>query len=275
MFKRLLAALAMSLTLITGMSAQDAVSGKEKKDIIESLTSGYKNWNRASWSGKLSADILPVSATLKVYMERGKLTLISVRVPFFGEVARVEADTEEILIVNKIKKRYYRRSLTEISKAAPDFAEDLQSLLLGRMFVIGEGQLNKRYADQVSVFPAEREGYYMIVPDIPDYLPQTLYGFASDPEKRLSTFVCAFGRADSSSQEALDPDFQYEPKMQAQADVEYFDRGASAQLQALFKGKSYSGVLEVDEIEWGAKGFSRINVDGYKSVSLHDVLRLR
>ena len=82
-----------------GATAQNPIKGKDAGHIIESISDGYKNWSRAAWSGKLSTDILPLSATMKVYMEKGKLTLISVRAPFVGEVGRVEIDPDSVLIV--------------------------------------------------------------------------------------------------------------------------------------------------------------------------------
>lgn len=272
--KKYISILIILLVSISGGKAQDAVSLKEEKHIIDGITEDYKNWNCASWDGKLSTDILPLSVTLKVYMKRGDYTLISARAPFLGEVARVEIDKEALLIVNKMKKRYYRRSLEDISKVAPDFAEDVQALLLGRMFVVGSGQLDKRDADKVTLFPTSIEGEYMVVPAVPDYLPEVLYGFATDQDLNMSTFVCAYGRADvSESIETVDPNLQYEPKLQAQADITYQGKKTVADLHAIYYPKEYSATLTVDEIEWGSKGFGRIDIEGLTQVSFRDILK--
>ncbi len=273
--KYLFCFLILLMSVLT-LDAQDAVGRKQEKMIVEQVTENYKNWGRASWSGKLSADILPVSATLKVFMERNKLTLISVRAPFLGEVARIEVDKDSVLIVNKFKKRYYSRPIAEISQMVPDLTEDLQSLLLGRMFVVGSGQLDKGDADKVNVFPTASEDCYMIVPDVPEYLPEVLYGFATDPHNRMATFVCAYGRADSSTDTGeIDADSQYEPEVQVQADITYRSKGVTAYLQALFRSKSYNAAITADEIEWGGKGFDRINIEGYARVSFKDVMKIR
>ena len=264
----------IGLFSVVTAAAQDAIPGKEKKEIIEEISKDYKNWHRAAWSGKLSTDMLPVSATLKVFMEKDKLTMISVRAPFVGEVARIEADKDSILVVNKMKKRYYTHPLAELSQMVPDLTEDLQSLLLGRMFVVGSGQLDKHDTDKVTVFPTDSENCYMLLPDVPDYLPQVLYGFAGDAEGRMSTFVCAYGRADAPGcDDTIDPDFQYEPKAQVQAEISYRNKGSIADLQCLFSGRPYNATLTVDEIEWGAKGFDRINVSGYTKVGFKEVLK--
>lgn len=275
--KRYITVFLMCLAIIPALRAQDAVTGKEERKVIETITDTYRNWNKAIWSGRLSTDMLPVSATLKVYMERGKLLLISVRAPLLGEVARVEADRERILIVNKLKKCYYERTIEEMAQLAPDLLDDMQSLLLGRMFVVGKGQLDKRDADSVNIFPSNGEGCYMVLPTVPDWLPQVLYGFATDADSRMETFVCAYGRSDApQSDETLDPDFQYEPEFQAQAEISYRDDGvAVVSLQTLLKGKAYTGLLSVEPIEWGGKGFDRISTDGYRRVSLRDVVRFR
>lgn len=263
-------------TVVFGAISQDAISGKEEKRVVEAISDTYNNWNRAGWNGKISADILPVSATMKVYMEKGKLTLISIRAPFIGEVGRIEVDKDSLLVVNKMKRRYYSKSIAEISQMVPDLTEDFQALLLGRMFVIGEGQLGKKSLDSVSVFPSTEEGCYMIVPSVPDYLPEVLYGFGTDSAMQLSTFVCAYGReaVPVEGTEELDVQFQYEPKVQVQADVVYRDNGgARAELSGSFNGRNYTASLTSDAIEWGAKGFDRISVKGYSRCGIREVLR--
>ncbi|MDE6011072.1 MAG: DUF4292 domain-containing protein [Muribaculaceae bacterium] len=272
---RLLLFLLLILTPLLSASAQDAVTGKEEKQLIETLTEGYKNWNKAGWSGKLSADILPVSATLKVYMEKGKLTLISIRAPFLGEVGRIEADTDSVVVINKMKRRYYSRQTEDLSRMVPDLTEDFQSLLLGRMFVVGEGELDKKAAGSVTIFPASDEGCFMIVPDVPDYLPETLYGFSTDTAGRLATFVCAYGRqaVGVGENEPLDPGFQYAPEAQLQAEISYPGDTARAAISASFKGCTYDALITCDGVEYGAKGFDRLNLSGYRRCGLREVLR--
>lgn len=274
--KRYILIFLLCLLGVSEAIAQDAIAGKERKEIVEEIAKDYKNWNRAAWTGRLTTDLLPVSATLKVYMEKGHLTLVSVRAPLVGEVARIEMDSDSLLVVNKMKKRYYSKPLRDLSQMVPDLTEDVQTLFLGRMFVIGSGQLGKRDADDVTIFPTGTENCYMLLPTAPDYLPQVVYGFASDPEHRLATFVCAYGRADAPADDSvIDPDFQYEPKAQAQAEIAYRSKGAVAELQCLFNSKQYNATLTVDDIEWGARGFDRINISGYTKVEFKDVLKMR
>ena len=262
---------------ILPLRAQDELTSKEEKKVIEEIANTYSDWGKAAWSGRLSADILPVSVTMKVYMEKGKLTLISLRAPLFGEVGRIEIDNDSVLVVNKMKRRYYSRSIEHVAEKAPDFAADMQALLLGRMFVIGEGQLRKKSADSVDVFPTADEGCYMVVPIVPDYLPQVVYGFATDPDYRMATFASAYGRMPVAEEtpDNPDPGFSYEPKVQLQAQITYRDndKGAVAHIEAGYSGHNYTATLTTDPIEWGAAGFDRISVEGYTRVAFKEVIR--
>ncbi|MDE7080381.1 MAG: DUF4292 domain-containing protein [Muribaculaceae bacterium] len=279
-----LASLLVSLLLIIISSAgsplhaqDDQLGRKEEKRLIERIADSYTDWQRASWSGKLSSDRLPVSVTMKVYMEKGKLTMISLRAPLFGEVARVEIDPDSLVVANKMKHTYYSRQLSEISAMAPDLTEDVQALLLGRMFAIGCGQLGKSCADAVAIFPLQADSGYMVVPDVPDYLPQVVYGFATDADLRISTFAAAYGRTEVASEptpDNPDPGFSYEPEVQLQADITYSGKGAVARLEAIGRGQTYTATLSVGETEWDGKPFDRIDLSGYRRVAFRDVMRM-
>ncbi|MDE5901975.1 MAG: DUF4292 domain-containing protein [Muribaculaceae bacterium] len=279
-----LASLLVSLLLIIISSAgsplhaqDDQLGRKEEKRLIERIADSYTDWQRASWSGKLSSDRLPVSVTMKVYMEKGKLTMISLRAPLFGEVARVEIDPDSLVVANKMKHTYYSRQLSEISAMAPDLTEDVQALLLGRMFAIGCGQLGKSCADAVAIFPLQADSSYMVVPDVPDYLPQVVYGFATDADLRISTFAAAYGRTEVASEptpDNPDPGFSYEPEVQLQADITYSGKGAVARLEAIGRGQTYTATLSVGETEWDGKPFDRIDLSGYRRVAFRDVMRM-
>lgn len=279
-----LASLLVSLLLIIISSAgsplhaqDDQLGRKEEKRLIERIADSYTDWQRASWSGKLSSDRLPVSVTMKVYMEKGKLTMISLRAPLFGEVARVEIDPDSLVVANKMKHTYYSRQLSEISAMAPDLTEDVQALLLGRMFAIGCGQLGKSCADAVAIFPLQADSSYMVVPDVPDYLPQVVYGFATDADLRISTFAAAYGRTEVASEptpDNPDPGFSYEPEVQLQADITYSGKGAVARLEAIGRGQTYTATLSAGETEWDGKPFDRIDLSGYRRVAFRDVMRM-
>ena len=108
-----------------------AVDKKVKSTVIDSITAGYDSWTEVSMSGKLSSSILPVSPSVKIYMEKGKLVEISVSAFLVGEVARIEVDTKGALIVNKMNDTYTTVSNDRIESVCPGGLEVLQNLLLG------------------------------------------------------------------------------------------------------------------------------------------------
>lgn len=167
---RLISILVALLAIVYAASplyAQEELGRKAEKKLIEQIADSYTDWHHASWNGKLSSDLLPVSVTVKVCMEKGRLTMVSLRAPLFGEVARVELDPDSIVVANKMKHTFYSRRLSEISAMVPDLTEDVQALLLGRMFAIGCGELGKSCADAVTVFPMQADSCYMVVPEVP------------------------------------------------------------------------------------------------------------
>ncbi len=77
-------------------------------------------------------------------MKRGESLMISVRVPLKGEVARLEADKDSVLVVNKLNNTYVRESLEQASKLADITLSDLQDVFIGRVFIAGKGTLTKK-----------------------------------------------------------------------------------------------------------------------------------
>ena len=65
----------------------------------------YSNWGSVELNGKFRCSLLPISATVKIYMKKDKEIMASVRAPFVGEVARVEVAEDSVLIVNKMKQQ--------------------------------------------------------------------------------------------------------------------------------------------------------------------------
>lgn len=277
---RLISILVALLAIVYAASplyAQEELGRKAEKKLIEHIADSYTDWHHASWNGKLSSDLLPVSVTVKVCMEKGRLTMVSLRAPLFGEVARVELDPDSIVVANKMKHTFYSRRLSEISAMVPDLTEDVQALLLGRMFAIGCGELGKSCADAVTVFPMQADSCYMVVPEVPDYLPQTVYGFATDAALRISTFAAAYGRGEADTEpspDEVDPGFTYQPEVQLQAEVTYNSKGAIARLEAAGRGRTYTATLTAGQPEWDGKSFDRIDLSGYRRVSFRDVMRM-
>ncbi len=228
---------------------------------------------------------------MKVAMERGKLTLISLRAPFLGEVARIEVDEQNLLIVNKFKKRYYRKSMADLGRMAPDFQSDLQAMLLGRIFILGDGQLERADAAKLDIFPMGADQGYMLVPGLPDDIESVVYGFLVSPQYMLSRMVVAYGRQQTTTEltateevasngtaieERAAEESSFEPLAQLQADFAYPEKGgARINLEGSYGSRTYTATVTADKVQWGAKMFDRIDVAGYQNVSFREVIKLK
>ena len=84
------------------MAAQDndgfqpvRLDEKAERKAAAKITAYYDDWKTVTLSGKLHIDGLPISPSAKIYMERGKKLVISLRAPLLGEVGTLEADSEQ------------------------------------------------------------------------------------------------------------------------------------------------------------------------------------
>lgn len=124
-----------------------------RQALVDIVSDSYYEWESISLSGKLSMSGLPVTPTVKIYMEYGSLVIISVSAPFYGEVVRLEMDKKYVLAVNKMKNTYCAYPMSEIDKVCPGGLVAFQNLLLGRVSLIGSGELTPASASEVEVYP--------------------------------------------------------------------------------------------------------------------------
>lgn len=161
MNKRILIFLGFIIALITFHAAETKAHeaevpqpvGKTLKEIIvDSVTENYTDWKAVAMSGKLSSPLLPLSPVVKVYMEKDSLLLISISVSLAGEVARIEIDPYKAIVVNKWKNTYATVEMEMVESFCPGGLTALQNLFLGRVTIIGEGQLSKRDCDKIEIY---------------------------------------------------------------------------------------------------------------------------
>lgn len=146
---------------------------------LDDILSHYTAWEVCEISGKLRADGLPLSPSLKIYMKRGTDLVISVRAPFVGEVMRLDLDSSCLLLVNKLKKVYCRESVDNLMRVYPGLCGDIQSLLLGRIVVPGYGELSAENEGQV-IIALEPEGDMMVVPGLDDLPLNVMLAYLTD-----------------------------------------------------------------------------------------------
>lgn len=135
-----------------------------KKEIVDSIAGRYYEWDRLSMSGKLSSPMLPISPSIKIYMEKGKLLIISAAAPIVGEVARIEIDNNEALIVNKWSDTYTTVSSDRIERICPGGLEAMQNLFLGRITILGSGELSAKNSDEIEIYSVD-DLAWMILPN--------------------------------------------------------------------------------------------------------------
>ena len=157
-----------------------SVSMQEQTDSIEIELSlpEYPEWEKASISGKLKMSGLPLSPSLKIYMEKDSIICISIKAPFMGEVGRISITQTEVMVVNKMNKTFTKEPLSELSRLYPGSLGDIQELILGRVVFPGAGVLSEETADFIEVYPNGEA--FSVVPIEEIKIENFEYGYITD-----------------------------------------------------------------------------------------------
>lgn len=161
---------------------------EQRDKALDEILAHYKPWEICEITGKLRADGLPLSPSVKMYMKRGTDLVISVRAPFIGEVIRLDLDSNNLLLVNKLKKVYCQESVDNLMRIYPGLCGDLQSLFLGRIVVPGYGELSYANEGQVIIALAS-EGDMMVVPGLDDLPMDVMLAYLTDNSGVLERIV--------------------------------------------------------------------------------------
>ena len=244
--KRIVVFLCVLLATV-GAIAQDVepVGKKERKKVVENIVEQYADWTTVSISGKLRMDMLPLSPSVKIFMERDTLIRISLRAPLVGEVGRAEIDRDSILVVNKMKKTYVKESISQFLSFYPGTLSDIQDIILGWIVVPSCGILSKDIWKNVEIYP-EDNGGYSLFPNEKYAFEEFDYGYLVDPELRTNALAVM-------------------PKTQAGIVVgvryEYKNKGYSLNVSYQSEKKTIAGTLDLDDPDWDAKGFDAIKIN--------------
>lgn len=269
---RIAVAIALLLPAFADISAQELLKGKKETSAVKTISSGYKPWRAAGWSARVRSDILPVSVTMKTYMLRDSLTLISLRAPLMGEVGRIEIDNEAILIVNKMKKRYARFELSSYGELPRAVHSNIQDILIGRVAIIGRGSLSASNCEEADIYSMNGEGY-LVACALPKEYGGVCYGYALDESGQIVTMMATKGKPRAAEAPEGMESAEETISLQATADVSRKGSSASAVVTAMMHGKEFSVSLDGINLEWGPSGFDRINLSkGYAECSLKQVL---
>lgn len=245
------------LTLIWAIPPVKGYCQEMKEQQIEKILERYVDWNNVEYNGKIIVPGLGIKPGIKIYMERDSLIQISLHAPLIGEVGRLRLTPDEMLIVNKWNKKYCLESTDNLKSTYPGFLSDVQSLLLGRVVLIGEGELNERNIQNVT-FTSRDSGRWFLEPVVPFAEGNVNYGYTTDERGFTETGVYGIkGRSESLT-------ILYN----------YPDRT----LDIIFKVNSDKGIKEVElafsTVRWGGKELKPINLkSGYERVGISDFIK--
>ncbi len=225
-------------------AAQTPLTPEQRSEVIDSVSSRWNDWQTVSISGKFKMAGLPLSPSMKIYMERDSSVLISLRAPLMGEVGRAEIVGDTILVVNKMNKTYVEEPIEKTLAYYPGGISDIQDLLLGRIVVPGYGTLSPELADMMEIY-ASGEGTAAVVPCEAAMLPGFNYGYIVDADWLTDTLMVV----------PLE-----KPGVVVTLAYEYFAKGYDIEFAYESEKKNYRAVLELDEPQWDGKGFDRIKL---------------
>lgn len=249
--------LTMAVAVSCGIrtNAQTPLPADSVPEVLSLISSDYKDWMTVEASGKLKTSMLPVTPSIKLFMKKGEAIRMSVRVALMGEVGRLEIDSDSILLVNKMKKVYCQESMDNLKSAYPDVITDIQNFLLGRIVIMGKGELSAEKGDCVELYHSP-EGGYIVVPE--DSLqPQGIsYGYVTYPDGKTAALMLAAG-----------------DDMNLYAEYAY-GINLDMDIQVIYREKEFGFNLAFDNYKWDVGGFPPFKIeDKYKRVSIQQFIQ--
>lgn len=222
MIKKLLYYLSVTVVIITMAACSSSrrlgrtptIGGLSGTDYMEKVINQTPQWQNITAKAALNLDMgtkgnAKVNATLRI--RRGEVIRLSVA-PLLGiEVARMDITPDNVLLIDRLNKRYVKVSFAELSRLANaelDF-DVLQSLFMNELFLPGKAQLT---ANDVTKFRITSEGeqavleakqgkylsYRFVTETVNGLLENTRIGVKGTPYA-LSWMYGSFGRLDGKA----------------------------------------------------------------------------
>lgn len=160
------------LISVSGCKSSKTITGGDKGDkdvvsevVLQELADSYQAWNTYSSSGKISiSGAMSFSTSMQLSMVRDKCISMSIR-PILGiEVAKVFINTDSAVVVNKLQKVYTSIKLKDLAHILPVDINDIQDIILARVFSINNGTLNSDNIKQFTVSHDGRNNGLLITP---------------------------------------------------------------------------------------------------------------
>ena len=170
-----------TFTAIYSQEVNDSISLQNEindSSFYELQYPDYVDWDKVSLQGKLKMEGLPLSPTVKVFMQKDSLISMSIRAPFIGEAARIDITPDVITAVNKMNKTYVQENIEEFLKYYPGDISDLQDLLLARFFLPGYNVSEITLDDLIDIYYEDNQ--YNVIPKGEAEIDGIKYGFVVD-----------------------------------------------------------------------------------------------
>lgn len=149
---------------------------------LNAFAAAQRGWTTLQASGNVKvAGAKTFSSAMQMRMERGKAVYISLR-PLMGvEIGKIVITRDSVLVVDKYHKRYLAEPISLITNGIPVTVTEMQDILLGRAFVLGNGSVNTGSKHLVDL-AANGQGYRLT----PKAQPEAFtYGFTLDPNNHV------------------------------------------------------------------------------------------
>lgn len=239
-------------------NAQQPAGKTEKNELLGKIMANDFDWSAVSISGKFKMKGLPLSPSVKIYMENEKLVYISLRAPLVGEVGRAEITRDSILVVNKMKKVYFKESLEEAMKYYPGTVGDIQQLILGRLMIPGGLQKELTARDEyLEVYAQEDE--YAVVPGEDFQIEGFSYGYLVDPQGFLKLLLVVPDNLEDTN---------------VTLEYEFYKKGYDIYMSYVSPEAFYNATMELDQPVFGANEMTPIKLNSkFRKVSISAFLQ--
>jgi len=168
-------------------SSATGLSKMEKMDRIESIQYQSIPFNTLSsslrFSIKMGAKKGTTTTNAQLRIIKDKIIQLSLRIPLLGtEVARISITPEQIIIIDRINKRYVSESIETLQqKTSFDFDfYNLQALFTNQLFIAGKSSISP---DDYNIFNWNEDNYFVRLNNVDNQ--GIHYDFVSDFTNRI------------------------------------------------------------------------------------------
>lgn len=239
---------------------EEGLQIEEEEEDVEITFPDYQPWERVMLQGKLKMQGLPLSPTLKIFMQRDSVINISVRAPFIGEAGRLIMTLDSIMAINKMNKTYVSEQVGNFGGGIIDKGRligNIQDLLLARFFLPGHDVMNEELDELVEIYYEEDQ--FNVVPKGAADIEGVKYGYVIDDHFNPLMIVIL-------------P--EQRPNIEIDVIYNYELKGYNIRMEVQ-DGESVKEItLEMKEPEWGAEEPKEIDiVKKYKKVGIGEFMK--